>query len=178
MIESDFISNASIAQDLAKNGNFEKYGIKTREELDLFIETIPKEFIHIRSAILTAWEYKNNNNSKSLFEIRNKLIQEVKYLDIHASLLKRNINIDYLKLRENIDVNELDNFYEVVKISSASSDERLKGLIRKENKDDYFSSIKAMNRVNTIRSSFEEQIKKIDRAINRNVYNKARGKTR
>ena len=178
MIEKDYISNASMIQELARTGNFEKYGIKTREELDLLIETIPKEFIHIRSALVTAWEFKNNNSDKSLFEIRNRLQTEIKYLDIHSNLLRRNINIDYTKLRENINANELDGFVEVVTQSTPSNDEMFKGLIRKDNKDDYFHKISSINRVNTIRSSFEEQIRKIDNAINRNVYNKARNKSR
>ena len=178
MIEKDYISNASMIQELARTGNFDKYGIKTREELDLLIETIPKEFIHIRSALVTAWEFKKNNSDKSLFEIRNRLQTEIKYLDIHSSLLRKNVNIDYTKLRENIDANELDGFVEVVTQSTPSNDEMFKGLIRKDNKEDYFHKISSINRVNTIRSSFEEQIRKIDNAINRNVYNKARSNTR
>ena len=178
MIEKDYISNASMIQELARTGNFDKYGIKTREELDLLIETIPKEFIHIRSALVTAWEFKKNNSDKSLFEIRNRLQTEIKYLDIHSSLLRKNVNIDYTKLRENIYANELDGFVEVVTQSTPSNDEMFKGLIRKDNKEDYFHKISSINRVNTIRSSFEEQIRKIDNAINRNVYNKARSNTR
>lgn len=171
MIGKDYISNSSMIHELAKTGNFEKYGIKTREELDILIEMIPKEFIHIRSALETAWIYKNDDSSKSLFEARKRLQKEMKYLDVQSSLLSKNIKIDYSKLRENIEVNELDGFVEVVSHSNILTDEKLKGFIRKENEEDYFRTISTMKRINTIRSSFEEQIKKIDSAINKKVIN-------
>ena len=178
MIEKDYISNAGIIQELAKNGNFEKYGINSKEELELLIETIPNEYNHIKSALEIAWEYKNNNSSQSLFEIRNRLIQEIKYLQIHDYLLKKNIKIDYSKLRENVELNELDNFVELVTKSTTSLDEKLRGLKQKE-KNDYFSLIESMNRIKTIRNSFEEQIKKIDNAINRTTYlNRSRNKSK
>ena len=179
MIEKDYISNASMIQELARTGNFDKYGIKTREELDLLIETIPKEFIHIRSALVTAWEFKKNNSDKSLFEIRNRLQTEIKYLDAQSTLIRKNVNIDYSKLKESFNSNELDGIVEIVTKSNLSNDERFKELIRKDNNSDYFTKVSAMNRINTIKSSFEEQISKIDNAINKKVINnRARNRSR
>ena len=167
MGDNSFIKNANIAKDLADNGNFEKYGITTKEELDLFLENIPKEFIHIRKAVETAWIFKNSNNSKSLFEIRNSLKQEIKYLQIHDYLIDRNIKVDYTKLRETIEENELDNFYEVATQSIGKKLDRLKS----NNENDYFYKINAQTKTKRIRESLEQQIKTIDNAINRNVYN-------
>ena len=178
MIEKDYISNASIIQDLTKTGNFEKYGINSKEELELLIETIPEEFMDIKTTLLTTWEFKHNDNSKSLFEIRNRLQQEITYLELHDYLLKNNIEIDYSKLRKSININEIDSYFEVVK-TTISSNKQINRTSKKYDKNDYFDSISRMNRLNKIRSSFEEQIKKIDNAINKNVYiNKPRNKTK
>ena len=179
MVGNDYISNSSMIHNLAKTGDFEKYGIKTKEELDVIIEMIPKEFIHIKSAIETAWIFKNNDSSKSLFEIRNRLQQEIKYLDAQSTLMRKNVNIDYSKLKENFNSNELDGIVEIVTKSNLSNDERFKELIRKDNNSDYFTKVSTMNRINTIKSSFEEQISKIDNAINKKVINtRARNRSR
>ncbi len=178
MIEKDFISNASIIQDLTKTGNFEKYGINSKEELELLIETIPEEFMDIKTTLLTTWEFKHNDNSKNLFEIRKRLRQEITCLELHDYLLKNNIEIDYSKLRKSININEIDSYFEIIR-TTVSSDEKIQRISKQYDKKDYFESISKMNRVNTIRSSFEEQIKKIDNAINQNVYlNKPKNKTK